>query len=259
MAARCAAASARRDRPQAVGCRHEQRRCAGTGEAALTRRFLLDFPFEAARLLEAMPAADAADAGGRAAAPTPLCRAWQALASDVAAGVLGTCCRPTQAGHLLAEAEPVASVAALSQLAAPQRQAWLDRLQPEDGARTARAAGLPGRLRRAPDGSARQPAARWHDGGARRSSGCADSAAAACASCSSSTTRPARRPREVQDLALAERTLPLAAITRGVVAVVGDLDPREEVVETAAVASDHDAAGVDVRPAASSASSARPR
>jgi magnesium transporter len=37
---------------------------------------------------------------------------------------------------------------------------------------------------------------------------------------------------EVQDLALAARELPLADITRGVVAVVGDLDPREDVVQT---------------------------
>jgi magnesium transporter len=37
---------------------------------------------------------------------------------------------------------------------------------------------------------------------------------------------------EVQDLALAARELPLADITRGVIAVVNELDPREEVVET---------------------------
>jgi magnesium transporter len=36
---------------------------------------------------------------------------------------------------------------------------------------------------------------------------------------------------EVQDLALAARELPLADITRRVVAVVNDLDPREDVVE----------------------------
>ena len=36
---------------------------------------------------------------------------------------------------------------------------------------------------------------------------------------------------EVQDLALADRALPLADITRGVVAFVQDLDPREDVVE----------------------------
>lgn len=36
---------------------------------------------------------------------------------------------------------------------------------------------------------------------------------------------------EVQDLALAARELPLADITRPVVAFVRELDPREEVVE----------------------------
>jgi hypothetical protein len=55
------------------------------GAAALNQRFLLDYPHEAARLLESMPAAEAA----AVLAPHPahaVVRAWQALGPDVATG-----------------------------------------------------------------------------------------------------------------------------------------------------------------------------
>ena len=198
-------------------------------EAALTLRFLLDFPFEAARLLEAMPAADAATlvAAQPAHAALP---AWQALASDVAAEVLALL-PPDLAGHLLAEAEPVASVAALSQLDAAQRQAWLERLQPEVAHELRGLLAYPedcaGRLmdpRVSPlrNGMTVEQAIERlrliRRKGLRELFVIDD------------TGRLAGRV-EVQDLALAERTLPLADITRGIVAVVGDLDPREDVVE----------------------------
>jgi hypothetical protein len=72
--------------------------------AALNERFLLDFPHEAAREIEAMPAEDAAEV--LAAAPArAVVRAWQALAPDVAREVLERL-PPTLAAHLLGEAPP---------------------------------------------------------------------------------------------------------------------------------------------------------
>ena len=66
-------------------------RCA-PAEAALTQRFLLDYPHEAARLFEAMPADDAA-ALLAAQPPHAALRAWQALAPDVALRRAGAAAR----------------------------------------------------------------------------------------------------------------------------------------------------------------------
>ena len=132
-------------------------------EAALTHRFLLDFPFEAARLFEAMPAADAAAALARQP-PHAALRAWQALAPDVARDVLEQLPEPL-ARHLLAEAEPVVSVAVLTQFDASGARGLAAAPRRRRRERTARPARLPRRLRRPHDGSARQPAAHRHDGG----------------------------------------------------------------------------------------------
>lgn len=56
-------------------------------EAALTHRFLLDYPHEAARLFEAMPAPDAAALIAAQPAHAAM-RAWESLAPDVALDVL---------------------------------------------------------------------------------------------------------------------------------------------------------------------------
>ena len=56
-------------------------------EAALSQRFLLDFPTEAARLFEAMPTAEAA-AQLALQPPHAVLRCWQAMAPDVALLVL---------------------------------------------------------------------------------------------------------------------------------------------------------------------------
>ena len=199
-------------------------------EAALTHRFLLDYPHEAARLFEAMPAPDAA-ALIAAQPPHAAMRAWESLAPDVALDVLENLPR-AQAQHLLAEADPLASVAVLTQLDAPEREAWLQRLNaevaqelrgllayPEDSAgrmmdprvsplRTGMTvAEAIERLRHIRRSGLRELFVIDDEG---RLAGCV----------------------EIQDLALAARELPLADITHGVVAFVRDLDPREDVVDT---------------------------
>jgi magnesium transporter len=199
-------------------------------DAALTSRFLLDYPHEAARLFEAMPVADAA-ALIAAQPPHAALRAWQSLAPDVALAVLGQLPDPL-AHHLLAEADPLASIAVLTQLDPPQREAWLQRLNaevahelrgllayPDDCAgrmmdprvsplRTGMTvAEAIERLRHIRRSGLRELFVIDDEG---RLAGCV----------------------EVQDLALAARELPLADITRGIVAFVHDLDPREDVVET---------------------------
>jgi magnesium transporter len=199
-------------------------------DAALTSRFLLDYPHEAARLFEAMPVADAA-ALIAAQPPHAALRAWQSLAPDVALAVLGQLPDPL-AHHLLAEADPLASIAVLTQLDPPQREAWLQRLNaevahelrgllayPDDCAgrmmdprvsplRTGMTvAEAIERLRHIRRSGLRELFVIEDEG---RLAGCV----------------------EVQDLALAARELPLADITRGIVAFVHDLDPREDVVET---------------------------
>jgi magnesium transporter len=199
-------------------------------DAALTQRFLLDYPFEAARMLEAMPTASAA-ALLATQPPHAALPAWQALAPDVALQVLRASPLPL-IQHLLAEAEPVASVGVLAQLDPPDREAWLDGLHPEVSKelRTMLAYGddCAGRMmdpRISPlrlgmtVGQALERLRQIKRTGLRELFVIDD---------------PGRLVGrvEVQDLALADRAVPLADIMRGVVAAVGDLDPREEVVET---------------------------
>lgn len=198
-------------------------------EAALTHRFLLDYPQEAARLFEAMPTDDAA-ALLAAQPPHAALRAWQSLSPDVALDVLGQL--PEALAHrLLAEAEPVASVAVLSQLGAADRQTWLHKLDPEV------ARELAGLLDYPEDSAARMMDPRVSP---LRSGMTVAEALERLRQIRRSGLRElfvvddegrlAGRV-EVQDLALAARELPLADITRGVVAFVSDLDPREDVVE----------------------------
>src|SRR5262245_61222644 len=86
---------------------------------ALNQRYLLDFPHEAARRLEAMPPEEIGELIV-AQPPHAVVRAWAQLAPDVARAVLR--CVPDALGHyLLAEAEPAASAAALAQLDASEQ------------------------------------------------------------------------------------------------------------------------------------------
>lgn len=98
-------------------------------EAALTQRFVLDYPHEAARLLESMPVDEAASllAGQPMHAAV---RAWQAMSADLALSVLEQM-PPEQARHLLSEAEPVVSMSVLAQLGGNEREDRLRKLDSE--------------------------------------------------------------------------------------------------------------------------------
>ena len=109
---------------------------AASAVAALNQRFLLDYPHEAARQLEAMPPEDVAELLA-APAPHAAARAWQALAPDVAAAVLELV-PETLAPVLLAEAEPAMAVAVRTQLE-PKLRAHLLKLLDAQVARELRA------------------------------------------------------------------------------------------------------------------------
>jgi magnesium transporter len=203
---------------------------AATAEQALTRAYLLDYPHEAARLLEAMPTADAA-ALLAGQAPHAAQRAWQALASDVALDVLDGLPEPL-ALHLLAEAEPQTAVAVLARLDAAPREAWLQRLNAEVAHELRELLAYPqdcaGHLmdpRVSPLHSGTTVAGAIERLRQIRRHGLRELFVV------DDQGRLAGRV-EVQDLALAARDLPLGDITRGVVAFVRALDPREDVVET---------------------------
>ena len=200
-----------------------------TAEAVLSHRFVLDYPFEAARLFEAMPADDAAALIASQPRHASL-RAWEALAPDVARAVIDHL-PEALANHLLTEGEPVVVVAVLTQMEAEAREVWLQRLGGEASRELRELLAYPSdsaghlmdprvsplrtgmtvaeaieRLRQIPRDGLRELFVVDDEG------------------------RLTGRV-EVQDLALAARELPLADITRRVVAVVNDLDPREDVVE----------------------------
>jgi len=196
--------------------------------AALNRRFLLDYPHEAARRLEAIATDDAAELLA-AQPPHASVRTWQALASDVARGVLDSV--PADlARRLLTDAEPTASAAVLAQMEPEDREARLRGLDsqiaqelrqlleyPEDSAgrlmdmrvtplRTGlNVAEALARLRTVKRRGLRELFVVDDDG------------------------RLVGRV-EIQDLAVADEAQPLREITRGLIAAVQDLDPREDVV-----------------------------
>ncbi len=197
--------------------------------AELDHRFLLDFPREAARTLESLPAPEAS---GLLAVEEPrvVVGVWEALAPDVACELLEQLPEALSL-HLLAEADPVASVAVLMQLAPEARDGWLARLDaqvarelrelcryPEDSA---------GRLmdpRVSPlrvgvsVAEAIERLRRVRRRGLRELFVIDDQG------------RLAGRV-DMQDLALADGEQPLESITQRVVAMVQELAPREEVVD----------------------------
>ena len=197
--------------------------------AALNQRFLLDFPGEAARELEALPADEAA-ALLAPHVPRAVVRTWEAFAADFARAVLEHL-PEALAQRVLAEAEPAASAAVLTQLEPDAREALLSKLDKEVARELRALAEYPqdsaGRLMDArviplragmPVGEAIERLRAVRRGGLRELYVVDDAG------------RLAGRV-EMQDLALAERERPLAEIMHGVTAVVRDLDPREEVVE----------------------------
>jgi magnesium transporter len=197
--------------------------------SALNQRFLLDFPGEAARELEAMPAEDAA-ALLASHAPRAAVRAWEALAPDVAREVLERL-PPELARHVLTESEPASSVAVLSQLEPAERETMLVRVDKEVARELRELAAYPensaGRLMDARVGPLRAGmtvADAIERLRAIRRRGLRELFVV------DDEGRLAGRI-EMQDLALADRGRPLSEIQRGIVAAVRDLDPREEVVD----------------------------
>lgn len=197
--------------------------------AALNQRFLLDFPGEAARALEAMPAQDAA-ALLASHVPRAALRTWEALAPDVAREVLEHL-PEALARHVLAESQPASSVAVLLQLEPAERETRLAKLDKEVARELRELAAYPedsaGRLmdtRVSPLRAGMTVAEAIERLRAIRRRGMRELFVV------DDEGRLAGRV-EMQDLALADHARPLAEIQRGVVAAVRDLDPREEVVE----------------------------
>lgn len=196
--------------------------------AALNRRYLLDFPYEAARQLEAM----SPDDGAELLASQPLhavVRAWQVLGPDVARAILERV-PEAMARHLLAEAEPIASVAVLAKWDESERERRLTELD-------AQVAHELRELLRYPENSA----GRLMDPDV--------SPLHAGLSVGQALERLRRLKRhglrqlfvvddeghltgrvEIQDLAVAEHARPLREIMLPLLAVVYALDPQEDVV-----------------------------
>ncbi len=196
--------------------------------AALNRRFLIDYPHEAARRLEAMSPADAAML--LAAQPVHAAvRTWQALGSDAARAVLEEV-PEALAKQLLTDAEPIASAAVLAQIDQEDRDARLRSLDAQI------AQELRQLLEYSDDSAGRlmDPRVTPLRTGL--------TVAEALARLRTVKRRGMRElfvvddegrltgRVEIQDLAVAEETQPLREITRGLIAVVQDLDPREDVV-----------------------------
>lgn len=202
---------------------------AETAVAALNQKFLLDYPGEAARELEAMPAEDAAVLLA-SHAPRAAVRAWEALTPDVALEVLDRL--PADlARYVLAGAEPTSSVAVLSQLEPEEREKRLQMLDKEVARELRDLSAYP------EDSAGRLMDARVSPLRAGMTVGEAIERIRALARRGlrelyvvDDEGRLAGRV-EMQDLALADRSRPLSEIQRGIVAVVRDMDPREEVVE----------------------------
>jgi magnesium transporter len=199
-----------------------------SAEAALNERFLLDYPREAARELESMPPEEAA-AFLATVAPRAAVRAWQSLAPDVARAALERLPEPL-AAELLMEAEPAASVAALAQFDAEERARRLAQLDPQVARELAALVAYP-----------EDAAGRMMD--PRVSPLRAGSSVAQALARLRAIPRRGLRELivvddqgrlagrvEIHDLAVADPQASLREITRGIVAAVKDLDPRDEVV-----------------------------
>ncbi len=196
--------------------------------AALNRRYLLDYPHEAARLLETMSPADGA-ALLSSQPPHAVVRAWQALGPDVARAILEELPDPL-ARHLLSEAEPAASVAVLAQWEEDERDLRLKSLDTQVAHELRE-------LLRYPENSA----GRLMDPNVTPLR--ADLSVGQALGRLRALKRHGLRELfvvddegkltgrvEIQDLAVAEHAASLREIVRPVLAVVYALDPHEDVV-----------------------------
>lgn len=197
--------------------------------AALGRRYLLDFPREAAHQIERMRLADAAALLAEQPEVVRV-RVWESLASDVAAGLLGA--MPAAISILvLAEAEPAASAAALSQAESKLRESLLAGLQGEIARELRELMSYP----RDVAGHLMDPRVAWLRTGM--------SVGEALLRLKGLARRGLRElfvvdeharligRVEIQDLAVAEDATPLAELMKPLIAVANDLEPRDVFVE----------------------------
>lgn len=197
-------------------------------DAALSRRYLLDYPREAARQLEKIAPEEAA----ALLAPLPpniALPVWQALTPDAAAATLRAM-TPDIARQWLSEAEPSVAVGALAQLEAEQRLQLLGLLEAQVASELREMLAYP-------------------EGAAGRLMDPNVTPLRADLSVAEALLRLKRIRRrglrelfvvddegrltgrvEIQDLATADPGLPLRAITHRLIAVVQELDPREDIV-----------------------------
>lgn len=202
---------------------------ADTAAAALTLRYLLDYPREAARRLERLPAEEIAAVF--ASQPLhALMPVWRGLTSDIEQSVL-TLLPAKIARHILTELEPTEAVALLNRLSESQCSQYLELLNPEI------AAELRASMERLPDSAGALMDPRF----------LAFDAALPVAEALARLRRAGRRGVreiyivgdggrlegrvEIQDLALAELDQTLADLRQPIIAVVDDSVPREDVVE----------------------------
>ena len=195
---------------------------------ALTRRYLLDYPREAARRLETMTAPEIGELFA-AQPPHVVVRAWEALAPDVAHAVLEKV-SDALGRYLVAEAEPAASAAVLAQVETEARERILATLDAQ----------VAGELR---------DLLRYPENSAGRLMDPTVSPLRTGMSVMEALTRLRTLKRrglrelfvvddegrligrvEIHDLAVADPARPLSEITRASLASVKDLDPREDVV-----------------------------
>ncbi len=197
--------------------------------AALSRRYLLDYPREAARQLEKIAPEDATEL----LAPLPSNVAlpvWQALTPDAAAATLKAV-SPEIARHWLSEAEPAVAAAALAQFDHEERKALLGLLDAQVSGELAALLDYP-----------EDAAGRLMDPNINplRADSSVDEALARLKLIRRKGLRELfvvdedgklSGRVEIQDLATADPALPLRDITRRLIAVVRDLDPRDEFLE----------------------------
>jgi len=195
--------------------------------SALHRRFLFDYPHEAARQLESLELDEAVELL-TTVPPNAAARTWQAMASDVAATAVQRA-PDGLARHLLSETEPAQAAAVLAQIESEPRARLLGLLNAQI------AAELQALLVYPPESAGRvmdpqvTPVR-------------ADGTVAEALTRLRSVRRKALRELyvvdfegrlsgrlEIQELAVAEEDTPLRELTRPLQAVVRDMDPREDV------------------------------
>lgn len=202
---------------------------AEAATAALTLRFMLDYPREAARRLERLPAAEIAEL----LAEQPrhaLMPVWKGLGSDLEQDVLALL-PEASVRYVLSELEPTESVALLNRLDEAARERYFTLLNPEVTAE------LRSNMERVPDSAGALMDPRF----------LAFDEDLPVAETLARLRRAGRRGLreiyivgdggrldgrvEIQDLALAELDQTLGEIRQAIIAAVDDSTPREEVVD----------------------------